>query len=125
MRASSAGPGRPPLRTTAVVRAAVDLAPTFVSEDERAFLHDGCANLRDGPVGLSDRGCLLVVAGGAECGLDAADEVIDALGELGAGLGHVGAQLADDQADPAGGDPGDPFAGLGVGGAVVVGTQEG
>src|SRR3954466_4490863 len=49
MRASSAGPGRLPLRTTAVVRVAVDLAPAFVSEDERAFLHEGCANLRDGP----------------------------------------------------------------------------
>jgi len=42
-----------------------------------------------------------------------------------AGLGDVGAQLVDRQADPAGGDPGDPLPGLGVRRAVVVGAEEG
>ncbi|MEJ7787769.1 MAG: hypothetical protein WKF96_23450, partial [Solirubrobacteraceae bacterium] len=45
-------------------------------EDERAYPHYGCANLRAGPVELSGRSRLLGVAGGAECGLDAAGEVV-------------------------------------------------
>jgi hypothetical protein len=39
-------------------------------------------------------------------------------------LGDVGAQLVDDEADAAGGDPRDPLAGLGVGRAVVVGAEQ-
>ena len=42
-----------------------------------------------------------------------------------AGLGDVGAQLVDHEPDAAGGDAGDPLAGLGVGGAVVVGAEQG
>jgi hypothetical protein len=41
-----------------------------------------------------------------------------------AGLGDVGAQLVDDEADPAGGDPRDPLPGLGVGGAIVVRAEQ-
>ena len=39
-------------------------------------------------------------------------------------LGHVGAQLVDDEADAAGGDPRDPLAGLRVRRVVVVGAQQ-
>jgi hypothetical protein len=41
------------------------------------------------------------------------------------GLRDVAAQLLDDEPHAAGGDPRDPLAGLGVGGAVVVGTEKG
>src|SRR3954447_9474551 len=47
-----------------------------------------------------------------------------AAGAVLAGLGHVAAQLLDHQADPVGGDPGHSLPGLGVGGAVVIGTQQ-
>ena len=39
-------------------------------------------------------------------------------------LGHVAAQLPDQEPHAAGGDPGDPLAGLGVGGTVVVGAEQ-
>jgi hypothetical protein len=39
-------------------------------------------------------------------------------------LRDVGAQLVGDEADAAGGDPGDPLSGLRVRGAVVVGAEQ-
>jgi hypothetical protein len=41
-----------------------------------------------------------------------------------AGLCDVAAQLVDDEADAAGGDPGDPLPRLGVGGTGVVGAEQ-
>jgi hypothetical protein len=53
--------------------------------------------------------------------------VVDAQAAAGAvlaRLGDVGAQLVDHQAYAAGGDAGDPLAGLRVGRVVVVGAQQ-